>query len=109
MYAKRGMIDEALDDIAKVVELVPDDVNVYATRGYLKGQKGDYNGAIEDFTKVLKLNPKFVSVYPNRAIAYYYIKDYNNSWKDVHEAEKNGYKIKMDFLSALKRDSKRAK
>jgi len=68
-YAK-GLLDDAIADFNKALELNPNDSGTYLNRGNVKHAKGLYNEAITDFTKAIELDPKSELIYTNRANTY---------------------------------------
>jgi len=66
---RKGEFDQALIDLAKVIEARPNDPNVLYERGYVYLKKGEYDRAIDDFDKVLGRNPQFERAVRARAEA----------------------------------------
>lgn len=83
------------------------DAETYNNRGIAYGSKGEYNKAIADFTKAIEINPMLVEPYNNRGFSYYLKKEYNKAWEDVYKAQSLGYKVKPEFLNALRKASGR--
>jgi hypothetical protein len=69
----------------------------------------ELDDVISVFSEAIKRNPKNTGAYYNRAVAYFYKKDYDRCWKDVHKAERLGYKFSPEFIKSLKQASGREK
>jgi tetratricopeptide (TPR) repeat protein len=63
-------IDLAIADYNKAIQINPDVDEIYALRGILYFEKGQYDAAIADFDKAIKLCPDFVVYYIVRGLAY---------------------------------------
>lgn len=70
--------DLAVADYSKAIQINPCIAEVYALRGILYFEKGQYDTAIADFDKAIKLSPKFVEAYILRGLSYSK-KDQNDS------------------------------
>ena len=60
LYSYKSNFAKALDYINKAIDLQPEDVAAYDTKGEILLMKGDEQGALEMWKKVIELNPKFV-------------------------------------------------
>src|SRR3972149_4667758 len=56
-YAERGLVDLAIPELQKMIELYPDDLEAHAYLGWAYSQKGLISDAIREFQKVLEMNP----------------------------------------------------
>lgn len=83
------------------------DAETYNNRGIAYGSKGEYNNAIADYTKAIEINPRYVRAYNMQSLAYYAKKEYDKAWEDVNKAQSLGYKVKPEFLNALRKASGR--
>ncbi|MBI4833378.1 MAG: tetratricopeptide repeat protein [Planctomycetes bacterium] len=52
-------LNEALADFTKVLELDPEDAEVYIKRGSIKETMGDFPGAVEDYEESIRLRPEY--------------------------------------------------
>jgi tetratricopeptide (TPR) repeat protein len=57
VYARRDMIDRAIDDYGTVLRLDPTLADIFNARGELWRKKGDRPKALQDFGAVLRLKP----------------------------------------------------
>jgi tetratricopeptide (TPR) repeat protein len=53
------MMDEAIKDFDKVVELDPQDAKAHYNRGLIYFAKGEYRRALEDLKEAVRLDPGF--------------------------------------------------
>ena len=106
-FMDNGAYDQAIAEFTKVIQANPGSVNAYSGRATAYGAKKDYDHAIADYTHILKMDANKARTYYSRAICYFGKNDFDNSWKDVHTAEKLGYRINPDFIDALKQASGR--
>ena len=56
-YTERGLVDLAVPELKKAIELYPDDIKTHAYLGWAYSQKGLIAEAVEEFQKVLRINP----------------------------------------------------
>lgn len=83
---RRGSLAEAVQDFSAAIELAPDDMNLYLSRGASYGMAGDLDAAIQDFEKVLALDPQSGLAYMNRATALEKKGKYAESMPDYDKA-----------------------
>jgi tetratricopeptide (TPR) repeat protein len=69
----------ALDDLNRAVELGPNRVDVYNTRGAIFREMSCYDEAISDFTRALELDPFSAEALCRMGIAYLYKGEYDNA------------------------------
>ncbi|MFH2144882.1 MAG: tetratricopeptide repeat protein [Candidatus Omnitrophota bacterium] len=69
-YFQKGLIEKAIKNFRKAVELDPALYSAYVNIGCAFGQKGDYPEAINWFKQVLALSPIHVKAYNNLGITY---------------------------------------
>ena len=65
----QGLLEPALEDMTKAIELDRNDAAAYSSRGWVKARMGRHGEAIADYTKAIEVNPKLVAAYVNRGIA----------------------------------------
>lgn len=58
---RKRILDGALSDFSKAIELKADYANAYVNRGVVRGLKRDIHGAIADIRKGVEIDPKSVS------------------------------------------------
>ena len=56
-------------DYDTAIRLKPNDAKAYNSRGFAKGELGQYAAAISDFDKAIRLKPDFADAYINRGFA----------------------------------------
>ena len=81
----------AIADYSKVIELDPNNSDVYVNRGDTKNSLKDYYGAIADYTKAIELDPDYASAYANRGINKENLGDLNGACKDWRKAASLGH------------------
>ena len=67
-YEQIGQYDAAIQDYNKIIELKPDNADVYFNRGRVKARIGQFNAAIKDFNKAIELKPDFANAYPKQEL-----------------------------------------
>lgn len=108
-YINQGNYDEAITELAKVIELNPNSADAYYNRGLAYDDKSNYDQGISDYNKAIELNPNYTNAYNNRGIDYYRKGNYDMAWQDVHKAESLGLSVSPFWLEDLKKDSGRDK
>ncbi len=66
---KTALLNKALSDYNKTIEIDPTYENALVNRGVIKGKLGNMDAAIEDFNKAIELQPDNASAYSNRGLA----------------------------------------
>jgi tetratricopeptide (TPR) repeat protein len=69
-YVKSGLLDEAIKDFTKAIQLNPKYAGNYHNRGNAYVKSGLLDEAIKDFTKAIQLNPYYATAYNNRGNTY---------------------------------------
>ena len=65
LYGMQELFDEAVRDLEKAIELIPNQESFYCALGTARGLASDYAGAIESFQRAIELNPTEVALYVN--------------------------------------------
>ena len=60
-YAKAGDYDKAIESIDRAISLMPEEANLYDSKGEILLMKGDEQEAVKMWRKVLELEPEFLS------------------------------------------------
>jgi tetratricopeptide (TPR) repeat protein len=81
-----GDVDEALNNYNKALQLAPEYVSAYSSRGLAYTHKEQYERALADFTKALTLEPEYAPAYNNRAGLYRAIGYYDLAITDFTQA-----------------------
>ena len=109
IYGKQGNFTQAVSDYNKAIEINPIYFEAYNNRGIAYCQQSDFTQAISDFNKAIAINPNYVGAYDNRRVVYYLRREYDKAWADVHQVERLGCAVNLEFLTALKKASGRDK
>ena len=56
-FLEKGLIDLAIPELKKIVEIYPDSIEIHAYLGWAYSHKGMITDAVEEFQKVLKMHP----------------------------------------------------
>lgn len=78
-----NLLDEAIKDFDKIIELDPNNANAYFFRGNAKANLTCHRSAILDFNKAIELGLNEISVYCNRAMALLNEKDFEKALNDI--------------------------
>ncbi|NVK29233.1 MAG: tetratricopeptide repeat protein [Flavobacteriia bacterium] len=68
-YLYLGKEEEALRDINRAIEVRPNYIKGFATRGQIKLAMGEYQSALDDINHAIRLDPNFNRAYALRAAA----------------------------------------
>ena len=101
LYTGDSNYKEGIVDLSKAIELNPNYIEAYLTRGLSKAILGDYRGAIADFTKAIELNPNEGKTYHMRGNAKYFINEKNSACLDWSKAGELGYGEAYDNIKKL--------
>jgi len=79
LFFKQGHYNYAVDQFSRLIELAPDNADVYRNRGvsYMKQEKFDL--AIKDFEKAKELFPELKGLHSNLGVAWFYKKNYKKA------------------------------
>jgi tetratricopeptide (TPR) repeat protein len=81
-YDKTGETDKALTDIAKYLEIYPENMKALSLAGKVAAKSGDNLKALEYFSKNLKLHPNDPQCYIDRADSYFISKTWDLAIND---------------------------
>jgi len=71
---------------SKAIELNPNDVSAYISRGKVWDKKGEYDKAIKDYSRALELKPNYAEVYNNRGTVWNKTGDNDKAISDFNKA-----------------------
>jgi tetratricopeptide (TPR) repeat protein len=71
-------------DLLKVLEMDPDDANLYNNLGLVKIRQGEYPAALDYLDKANRLQPGFMEALQNRVDAKFGLKDYPGAIDDLN-------------------------
>lgn len=84
--------DDAIGDLNRAIELLPDFAYAYYNRANLYCLSGMLSEALEDYTHAIELNPLFGEAYYNRGLIQIYLKDTHKGCLDMSKAGELGIK-----------------
>ena len=96
-----GRTEEALQLGQGGSDSAPEAADLHYNMGCLAMREGRHDDAIKEFQAAVRLRPDFGVAHNNLAVEYFFQNDYANAWKEVHLAQRYGYKPNPDFLNAL--------
>lgn len=76
---------EALAVLNEAIQLNLNRAEVYACRGSIYDDLGEYSRAIEDYDKAIQINPNYAAAYNDRGIAYKKLQDQERAIKNYSE------------------------
>jgi tetratricopeptide (TPR) repeat protein len=85
-YMADGEYDSAIADYNQLLQMNPNDPEVFYSRGEANRAKGDKDQAIADLTQAIKLDPNYAWAYCNRGNAYRAKGDYAQAMNDYNHA-----------------------
>ncbi len=83
-FKKNGMLNEALQDFNKTIELNPDDSRSFFNRALVKINMHDQAAALVDFDKAIKMDDKQPMLYNYRGQTRLILKDTAGAEKDLY-------------------------
>lgn len=83
-----GMVERALKDFDKAIELGYTAAHAYSSRGLFHAATGNFEAAIEDYNQALKIDPDDTAPLINRAAVYMSTKEFELAVKDYTKAMK---------------------
>ena len=85
IYIEVGDYKRAEEDLARAIQLDPNNAVTLNHIGILRYRKKDYQGAVEAYTQALKLRT-YPFTYSNRAAAYFHLGDKTRCLQDLERA-----------------------
>jgi tetratricopeptide (TPR) repeat protein len=85
-YSGDKKFNPAVDDLNKVIELMPDRVDAYVERGMVFTQVRRFDDAIGDLTRAIEIDPKNVKAYAMRAQARLQAEANDDALSDINQA-----------------------
>jgi tetratricopeptide (TPR) repeat protein len=94
VYAKYDQKDYngAIENLDALIQIAPNDPDIYNLKGICKSELGKYESAIEDYNKVIELLPDSNLGYYNRALSLIFLDRFEDARKDYETAKK----LKLD-------------
>jgi len=99
-YAERGLVDLAIPELQKTIEIYPDDLEAHAYLGWAYSQKGLIPDAVRELQKVLEMNPELQKMpfdYSMVKDIPATVKEFTTSFEDVIDAI-NGFSGAHELL-----------
>ena len=97
---RRYDYSDAIDDLKKAMEIVPDLPYLYFNMGNLLCLSAEHVGSIENYTKAIELYPYMGDAYFNRGLVLIYLKDKEKGCIDLSRAGELGV---QDAYSVIKK------
>jgi tetratricopeptide (TPR) repeat protein len=85
-YSGDKKFNPAVEDLNKVIELMPDRVDAYVERGMVFTQVRRFDDAIGDLTRAIEIDPKNVKAYAMRAQARLQAEANDDALSDINQA-----------------------
>ena len=83
---QKGNYTKSIAKFSYVIQLDPNYVNAYFSRGYVYVQIGQLEQAIANYSKAIQLNPEYLEAYINRGNTHYKMNDFELAVKDYDQA-----------------------
>lgn len=97
-YSQAGDYQNALLEYTKAIDVNPNDMLAYFSRGAVSHLLEQYENAISDYSKAIEIDPTFMMPYHNRSNAYKTLGMYDKADADI---------IKVQELTKLLEDSRK--
>jgi tetratricopeptide (TPR) repeat protein len=94
---KLSDLNGAAKDFQQVMQLMPENEQVYLNMALVEYKKGRYHEAIELLDIAIFYYPEYSLAYYNRAIAYHALGDKEKACSDIHLASKLDFEIPKDI------------
>jgi tetratricopeptide (TPR) repeat protein len=85
-FHKKGLLDEAIMDYSRAIELDQGDAEAFLNRGVAYAGKKEYEKAITDYSSALCIRQDFVEAYFNRGISYSLLNESHRAVLDFSRA-----------------------
>lgn len=102
-FKKNDILQIAIKDFNKTIELVPRHAGAYCNRGrahHLYFQEKSFRCAIKDYNTAIDLNPEIPNAYCNRAEAQLHLSKWEEAQRDFDSAKEMG----MDIIESFHND-----
>jgi len=83
---EEGKLEVAIVGYSKAIELNPNYIDAYNSRGRAHGNLKEYDKAITDYNKAIQLDPNNTSTYYNRGNTYFKLNKYEQAIRDYNKA-----------------------
>jgi tetratricopeptide (TPR) repeat protein len=98
-FEKRDLLDLAIRDYDKAIELKPSYSDAYNNRGIAYSKANLFDKAIESFDRAMEIDPNRVKTYSNRGNAYCFIGQYGKALEDFNTAVLLGSNDPMTYYN----------
>lgn len=99
---KLADLNGAAKDFLRVMELMPENEQVYLNMALVEYKKGRYHEAIELLDMAIFYYPEYALAFYNRAIAYHSLKNYKQACSDIKTASRLNMEIPEDINAFCK-------
>ncbi|MBF0531750.1 MAG: tetratricopeptide repeat protein [Candidatus Omnitrophica bacterium] len=86
VYTDLKIIDKALFELGRAIELKADDFKSYSNRGAAYYSIGDFDHALENYNKAIEIKPGYFGVYVNRALIYFEMRQFDMALANLNTA-----------------------
>lgn len=96
----------AARDMARALQLAPNDLDIRQQRGQMRLLLGDLEGAIADASAIIQQQPDTLQAYLLRSEAYYQLNQFDEAFKDISNAlaldpeQVKGYELRAAICAA---------
>lgn len=97
------LINEAIADFTKAIQLAPNTAQYYSARGSAYLFIRQSKNAVADFNKVIELNPSQADAYFSRGLSYIVGGNLKDGWADIDKSKKMGYAPAKDAQDNLQK------
>jgi len=101
-YLNKGMLDEAIAEFKKAVEINPNSADAHTALGAAYANKGMPDKATAEYRKAIEINPNSAEAHYGLALSYYYKGGHDSAIRHCDRAIELGYRVHPELLEALK-------
>jgi len=86
IYKNKGLIDLAIQDYNRAIELNPNDASAYCNRAVAYQRKGEHSRSLGDLEKSIAIDPTNAPAYDARGVAYWQMGRFRRAAADFRKA-----------------------
>ncbi len=85
-YQKKGMLDLAIENYNKAVNLEPNNIKIYNKLAITYYYKNDFESAIKNYKKIVEISPDYAMPYNNMGLISFNLQNFDEAIKNYKKA-----------------------